>query len=165
MGVPQTPIQHVQKLHVWHSYLPHSSRSTFSFSLAPNLGGPHLHTPGFTVTTTKLQSVRAQGLQLYPTLCDPKDCSPPCSSVHAILQAEILEWVCHSLLRVLPHPEIEPTSSLSPASADRFFTTSATWEAHISHCSNYKVRKCFHPQILHPKLLSQMVLPYFKKSV
>ena len=31
--------------------------------------------------------------QLYPTLCDPVDCSPPGSSVHRILQARILEWV------------------------------------------------------------------------
>jgi len=27
------------------------------------------------------------------TLCHPMDCSPPCSSVHGILQARILEWV------------------------------------------------------------------------
>ena len=27
------------------------------------------------------------------TLCDPKDCSLPGSSVHGILQARILEWV------------------------------------------------------------------------
>ena len=27
------------------------------------------------------------------TLCDPMDCSPPCSSVHGILQARILEWI------------------------------------------------------------------------
>ena len=26
-------------------------------------------------------------------LCDPRDCSPPSSSVHGILQARILEWV------------------------------------------------------------------------
>ena len=31
-----------------------------------------------------------------PTLCDPKDCSPPGSSVHGILQARILEWVAIS---------------------------------------------------------------------
>ena len=29
----------------------------------------------------------------------------------------------------LPHPGIKPTSLKSPALADRFFTTSATWEA------------------------------------
>ena len=31
--------------------------------------------------------------KLSPTLCDPMDCSPPGSSVHAILQARTLEWV------------------------------------------------------------------------
>ena len=31
--------------------------------------------------------------KLFPTLCDPMDCSPPGSSVHGILQARILEWV------------------------------------------------------------------------
>ena len=31
--------------------------------------------------------------QLCPTLCDPKDCSPPGSSVYGILQTRVLEWV------------------------------------------------------------------------
>ena len=31
--------------------------------------------------------------QLCLTLCDTMDCSPPGSSVHAVLQARILEWV------------------------------------------------------------------------
>ena len=35
----------------------------------------------------------AQSLQSCLTLCDPMDCSPPGSSVHAIFQARILEWV------------------------------------------------------------------------
>ena len=34
--------------------------------------------------------------QLCPTHCDPMDCSPPGSSVHAIFQARILEWVAIS---------------------------------------------------------------------
>ena len=32
-------------------------------------------------------------IQLWPTLYDPMDCSPPGSSVHGISQARILEWV------------------------------------------------------------------------
>ena len=32
-------------------------------------------------------------IQLYLTLCNPVDCSPPGSSVHGILQARVLEWV------------------------------------------------------------------------
>ena len=31
--------------------------------------------------------------QSCPTLCNPMDCSPLCSSVHGILQARVLEWV------------------------------------------------------------------------
>ena len=31
--------------------------------------------------------------QLCPALCDAMDCNPPCSSVHGILHARILEWV------------------------------------------------------------------------
>ena len=42
---------------------------------------------------------RAKLLQLCPTLCDPKDCSPPGSSVHGILQARILQWVAISFSR------------------------------------------------------------------
>ena len=30
--------------------------------------------------------------QSCPTLSDPKDCSPPGSSVHGIFQARVLEW-------------------------------------------------------------------------
>ena len=37
--------------------------------------------------------------QLYPTLCDPMDCSLPGSSVHGILQARILEWIVISFSR------------------------------------------------------------------
>ena len=38
----------------------------------------------------------AKLLQLYLTLCDPIDGSPLGSSVPAILQARILEWVTNS---------------------------------------------------------------------
>jgi len=30
---------------------------------------------------------------LCPTFCNPRDYSPPCSSVHGIFQARTLEWV------------------------------------------------------------------------
>ena len=64
--------------------------------------------------------------QLYPTLCDSVDCSPPHSSVHRIFQARILEWVAISFSRDLPDPGIEPVSLASAASAGGFFTTSTT---------------------------------------
>ena len=40
----------------------------------------------------KSHAAAAKSLQSYLTLCDPKDCSPPGSSVHGIFQARVLEW-------------------------------------------------------------------------
>ena len=37
--------------------------------------------------------LHVESLQSCLTLWEPKDCSPPGSSVHGILQASILEWV------------------------------------------------------------------------
>ena len=39
-----------------------------------------------------------------PSLCDPMDCSLPGSSVHAILQARILEWVAIPSSRASSQP-------------------------------------------------------------
>ena len=39
----------------------------------------------------------AKSLQSCPTLCDPRDGSPPGSPVPGILQARTLEWVAISL--------------------------------------------------------------------
>ena len=60
-------------------------------------------------------------IQLYPTLCDPTDCSSPGSSVRGTFQARILE--CHFLFQGIFQIEgIEPTSPVSP-NCSRFFTT------------------------------------------
>ena len=40
--------------------------------------------------------VSAKSLQLFPTLCDPRDSSPPGTPVPGILQARTLEWVAIS---------------------------------------------------------------------
>ena len=42
-------------------------------------------------THSSFGHVKALVAQLYLTLCDPVDCSPPGSSVHGILRARILE--------------------------------------------------------------------------
>jgi len=42
--------------------------------------------------------------QLCPTLCHPMDCSLPCSSVHGIFQARVLEWVAISFSRGSSQP-------------------------------------------------------------
>ena len=68
--------------------------------------------------------------QLCPPLCNAMDYSPPCSSVHGILQAGILSGLPCPPPGDRPHPGIELTCLISPALAGRFFTISATWEAH-----------------------------------
>ena len=67
----------------------------------------------------------AKSFQLCPTVCDPIDCSPPGSSVHGILQAEILEWVAIPFSRGSSDPGIELVPLMPPALVGRFFTTSA----------------------------------------
>ena len=52
----------------------------------------------------------AKLMQSCPTLCNPRNCSPPGSSVHGILQARILEWVPFPPPRDLPDPGVEPRS-------------------------------------------------------
>ena len=36
-------------------------------------------------------------------LCDPKDCSPPGSSIHGIFQARVLEWGATAFSHVIKH--------------------------------------------------------------
>ena len=56
--------------------------------------------------------------------CDPKDWSPPGSSVHGTFQAKILEWAATSSSRVSsPDQGIKPISLASSALADGFFNT------------------------------------------
>ena len=50
-------------------------------------------TGGFFTTTA---AAAAKSLQSCPTLCDPRDGSPPGSPVPGILQARTLEWVAIS---------------------------------------------------------------------
>ena len=67
------------------------------------------------------------------TLCDPRECSSPGSSVHGSVQAKILSGLPCPPPGVCPNPGIELTSFTSLALAGRFFTTSATWEAQRRH--------------------------------
>ena len=56
----------------------------------------------------------AKSFQLFPTLCDLIDYSPPVSSVHGILQARILEGIACPPLGDLPIPGIELVYPASP---------------------------------------------------
>ena len=60
-----------------------------------SLASPALADKFFTTSTT-LEAHAAKSLQSCPTLCDPRDDSPPGSPVPGILQARTLEWVAIS---------------------------------------------------------------------
>ena len=71
-------------------------------------------------------------------LCDPKDCSPPGSSVHGILQARMLEWSAAAFSRGPSWPRDQTQVSRI---AGRVFTVWATREALSSHNPHSYVRK------------------------
>ena len=52
----------------------------------------------------KVKESESEVALLFPTLCQPMDCSPPGSSVHGIFQARILEWVAISFSRRSSQP-------------------------------------------------------------
>ena len=52
-----------------------------------------------TLQTLSMKVRESEVTQSCPTLCDRMDCSLPCSSVHGIFQARILEWVAISFSR------------------------------------------------------------------
>ena len=69
--------------HRWHSTRLHGPWD----SLGKNTGvGCH-----FLLQCMKMKSEREVS-QSCPTLRDPKDCSPPGSSIHGTFQARVLEW-------------------------------------------------------------------------
>ena len=57
------------------------------------------------------------------------DCSLPGFSVHGILQQEYWSGLPCPSPGNLSDTGVKPVSLMSPALADRFFTTSTTWEA------------------------------------
>ena len=62
-------------------------------------------------TMTNLERKKeSEVTQLCLTLCDPIDCSLPCSSAHGIFQVKVLEWVAFHSPGDLPNSGIEPGS-------------------------------------------------------
>ena len=69
----------------------------------------------------------AKSLQLCLTLCDPMDCSPPCSV--GFSRQEYWSGLPYPPPGALPNPGIKPASLMSPVLEGRFFNTSVTQEA------------------------------------
>ena len=70
---------------VWNSH-----RDDVSWVCRDALGSLSLH------VSSSSAAAAAKSLQLYPTLCDPVDGSPPGSPIPGILKARTLEWVAIS---------------------------------------------------------------------
>ena len=66
----------------------------------------------------------AKSLQSSPTLCDPRDSSPPGSPVPGILQARVLEWV--AIAFILGSNSQNHTSELTPTELCSSFLRSLT---------------------------------------
>ena len=73
--------------------------------------------------------------QLYPTVCDPMDCSLPDSSVHGDSPGKSTGVGCHTLLQGIFPTQGSNPGLMSPELAGGFFITSATWEAHYIPCA------------------------------
>ena len=82
----------------------------------------------FTSWATKI-NVRSVA-SVVPDSLWPMDCSLPGSSVHGILQARILEWIAVLSSRGSSWPTNRIHICGISCIASRFFTHSATWEAH-----------------------------------
>ena len=96
--------------------------------------------------TIWLLSVLCLVAQSCPTLCDPKDCSPPGSSVHGDSPGKNTEMGCHALFQ-----GIFPTQGSNPG------LLHCRWI--LDHWSHYLISKNCFP---HPLLLQQLsVSPIF----
>ena len=51
--------------------------------------------------------VKSEVAQSCPTLCNPVDCSLPCSSVQGIFQARVLEWVAITFSDVTTKTQVQ----------------------------------------------------------
>ena len=73
--------------------------------------------------------VCAKSFQPCPTLCNPRDYSPPGSSVHGLLQASILEWVAMPSSRGSSRPRDQIHVSCVSSIGRWVLTTNSTCEA------------------------------------
>ena len=105
-GARRATVHGVAKSQTWPKQLYTHTRDRFSFF--PQING---------ILFLVLKCVLVT--QPCLALCNPKDCSPPGSSVHEILQTRILLWVAISFSRGSSQPRDQTRVS---STASRFFT-------------------------------------------
>ena len=82
--------------------------------------------------------------QSCPTLCDPMDSSPPCSSVHEFSRQEYWSGLPYPSPGDFADPRIKPVCLASSALAGGLFTNWATREA-LEVLKSSKSNPCLHP--------------------
>ena len=88
-----------------------------------------------------------------PTLCDPKDCSPPGFSVHGILQARMLEWVAIPFSWESSQPRVWTQVSCITG---RFFTIWSTRKAPLFPKATFYDSNCL-VSIRNSQLLKSLI--------
>ena len=65
----------------------------------PGLGRSLGEGNSYPLQCSGLENIQDKRQSVSLTLCHPMDCSPPCSSIHGISQARVLEWIAISFSR------------------------------------------------------------------
>ena len=93
--------------------------------------------------------------QLWLTVCDPMDCSPPGSSLHGILQARTVEQVAISFSRVSSQAQNQPSSPALQADS-----------LQLSHLGSLRKETstrisplCFHKKETYSKCIRSVCMP------
>ena len=96
------------------------------------------------MVVSRLYAAAAKSLQSCPTLCDPRDSSPPGSPIPGILQARTLEWVAISFsnawkwkvkVKALSHVRLLATPWTAAYQLPKFIKL-YTWHRWILLCVN-----------------------------
>ena len=107
--------------------------SSPGLDMGQKLACPHPCPTSYNTLGREQYLVHAKSLPSCRTLCDPKDCSPPGSSVHGILQARILHWVAIPFSRGSSQTRDGTHISCISYTVRQILHQCATWENHSSH--------------------------------
>ena len=116
------------RLYLSHCFSVHTLRTIIGILLV-KIQGDSIFMEYLIVSLTATDCVLAKLLELCLTLCDPMDSSCQAPLSQGFSRHEYWSGLPCPPPGDLPNPGIKPMSLMSPALADRFFTTTATWEA------------------------------------
>jgi len=102
---------------------------------------PYNQSYGFSCSYVQMWEKWSEVTQSCPTLCDPMDCSLLDSSVHAVFQARVLEWVAISFSKGSSQPR---DWTWSPALQEDALPSEPPGKP---RCENWIIKKTEHQRI------------------